>query len=405
MRRLLRLVGSARFARGVIVFLILWTGLGAWGPWRTGDAPAWGRLLGLDRPFSAWPFLASVTLLFGSTLVCTYGWRARVAARRRGELPAGAAILRGRSAEVTGDFLRREGFRGEGPVLFRNRWALAGGWIFHVGLLVLMGGVLVQRSLHDSGQFELAEGEVARLSDPGVVFGRDAGLLAGARPPDLRVALVRFDPHLHQAGYARDRRSTLALGEDLARTALLDRAAGIDAAGLTIHQALPTGLTLTLESPGGTPRSLHLGTLDAQTAARRLTGPDGAKLKVLVSSERPLEAPEGTGALTVQLEEDGGRRTIVPGDTFLLAEGPVTLVGYGRWSGYTYERSPGLSAVFGGFGLLLFGSLLLAFPSGVARIDGAAARVHLSRGLEVLEAEWSTLDSPPTASAPDVMAE
>jgi hypothetical protein len=50
--------------------------------------------------------------------------------------------------------------------------------------------------------------------------------------------------------------------------------------------------------------------------------------------------------------------------------------------------------VFAGFALVLLGCLLLTFPAGVARVDGAgegvAARVYLPRGEAALLAEWSS---------------
>jgi hypothetical protein len=68
-------------------------------------------------------------------------------------------------------------------------------------------------------------------------------------------------------------------------------------------------------------------------------------------------------------------------------------VSVGRWAGFTYARSPGIKAVFAGFGIVLLGASLLAFPAGVAwpgsPEDSRAGRVFVTRGRELLLAEWA----------------
>ena len=70
MQPVLRWLRSPRLALGVIGFLAAWTGVGAWAPWMQPEgppAPEWAVAIGLGHPFTSWPFLVAVALLFAST--------------------------------------------------------------------------------------------------------------------------------------------------------------------------------------------------------------------------------------------------------------------------------------------------------------------------------------------------
>src|SRR5512144_66967 len=196
---------SARLARAVLLYLAVYSGIAAWLPWTRADrasAPAWAAPLGLVHPFSSPAFVAGVALLFASTLACTWGRRARTLQLLRGELPESAVPLPAAAGRDAAAFLRTQSFSTSGSVMRRFAPALWGGWILHVGLLVLIAAIAVQQTFHDEASFELAVGEAAVLSGPGAVFGRARGFLAPRDPPDLEVALVSYDPFLHQRGYA-----------------------------------------------------------------------------------------------------------------------------------------------------------------------------------------------------------
>ncbi len=390
-----RLLRSPRFALAILAFGGAYAAVAAWLPWSLpGGAtpPAWAAALGLDHPFSAWPFLASVALLFASTLACTWGRRGRIRAVRRGELPP-AAIPLAASGDVRA-FLEAHGFRGDGEVLRRFGWAMWGGWVLHVGLLVLVAAVLVQQAFHDSGAFDLGEGETARLSERGVVFGRERGPLAPAGAPDLLVSLERFDPFLHQRGYAPDRASRISIaGEGVPRREeTLDRASGANAAGVEIFQAIPTGLAVNVEIAGMGTRSIHLRPESARLAVAAVADPAGRPARFLVETERPADDPLGTGALRVELEQEGHRVALGPGTPFPFGGREARVVSVARWVRFTYSRSPGMAGVLAGFAIVLAGCALLAFPAGVARVGPAgsdpAARVFLVRGRTALLAEW-----------------
>lgn len=390
MSRLISTLRTARFARAVLYFLAAYAGVAAWLPWARsgGVAPGWAAALWLDHPFSSPAFLAAVVLLFASTLACTWGRRPRILRLLRGELPEGSATLGDRPGLDPVAFLRTQGYGGEGEVLRRFGLAMWGGWIFHVGLLVLMAAVAVQQAFHDEASFELAVGEQVRLSDPGAVFGRSSGLLAPALPPELSVGLLSFDPNLHQRGYAPDRASRLSIGEI---TAAVDRADGVRVGGVTIYQAIPSGLGLVVEVQGMGVRSVHLREEGAKAASAAVSAPNGEPVQFRVEAERAISDPAGTGLLSISIESRGRRAALSPGTVFPFGDRAARLQAVGRWAGFTYARSPGMPGVFAGFAIILVGTLLLVFPAAVARVDaareGRVVRVF-GRGSAALLARW-----------------
>lgn len=409
MKRLWDLLRSPRLARVDLLFIGAYAAVAAWLPWARGggEAPAWARAVGLEHPFSAWPFLLAVALLFASTLGCTWGRRARIARVVRGELPASAVSLAERpGAQTAREFLRARGYAGDGEVLRRNGWALWGGWLFHVGLLLVIAGALVQQAFHDEGAFQIAVGEQVTLATPGTVFQRVAGPLAPTTPPPLAVALEQFEARLRQPGYAADRRSRISVaagdGGGPRETFELDRAAGVDVGGAVLHQAIPAGIALYVEVPGMGVRAIALENAGRTRARRTVDDLAGRPLVLGVDAERPLDGESDPGRLTLWTERDGAAREVSPGQPFEFGgSGPARIVAVGRWAGFTYARSPGMPAVLAGFAVVLLGSLLLVFPSGVAVVSppgsGVAARVHAPRDATFLVREW---ESAPAAAPP-----
>jgi hypothetical protein len=400
--RLASTLRAPRTAFAIIAFLATWTTAGAWSPWALpggGAAPPWAAAVGLDRPFTAWPFLAAVALLFASTLACTWGRRARLLAIGRGDLPPGALRLAPRPADARA-FLAAQGFRGDGELLVRNGPALWGGWLLHVGLLVLIAAVLVQQAVADAGAFDLAEREAARLDDPGTVFDRERGPLASSALPAIEIRLEEFDPHLHQPGYAPDRLSRLWLRADgeAPRTVALDRAAGVRVGAVEIFQAIPSGLALALDLPGLGLRAVKLAPETPRRAAATIADPSGAAVRLVVDAEREIEGREGTGRILAWVERGGARVALAPGATFPFAGGEARAVGVARWGRFTWTRTPGLGGVWAGFVVVLAGCALLAFPAGVARPgrpgENAAAVVFITRGAEALAADWDRAGPP-----------
>jgi hypothetical protein len=403
------LLRSARFALAVIGFVAAYSAAGAWLPWSLpGGAPppAWAVSLGLDHPFATPLFLGAVALLFASVLACTWGKRARILRLRRGELPPSAVALSARPGADPEAFLRARGFRRRGDRWTRHGAGLWGGWVLHVGLLVLIAGVLVQQSLFDTGLFELTEGESAKLDAPRALLWRHHGLFAPGAPPDLEVTLHWFDPYASQEGYAPDRLSQLGLerpGRD-AVTTYLDRSAGVRVGRVEVFHAIPTGYAPILDVPGLGRRSVHLHEDSAHVASVGVDDPAGRPARFVLTSERRLDDPLGTGALVLEYVQDGARQALKRGATFRFGDRDATLLSIGRWGEYTYSSAPGMSAVFTGFGLVLAGCALLLLPAGVACADGAGGvRVFVARGGGALAAEWER--QPEGSSAPQDRSE
>lgn len=408
--RLWKLLRSPRLALGVLAFLAVYGGLAAWYPWqRPGGprVPAWALALHLDRPFSSPVFLGAALLLFLSTAACTWDRTLRVAALFRGRVRPYGFQLPVRAGIDAAAFLAAQGFSRprSGGACFRARAALWGGWVLHLGLLSLMAGVVAQQGWHDGGAFEIAEGESVRLAAPGTVFGRDRGAFAPSAPPDLAIGLLAFDPFLHQRGYAPDRASRIRVeppGTAPIERAL-DRAAGVEVAGVTLFQAIPSGLAVVVESPQLGARALHLRDESDHRAHGTFNSPSGLPVVFGVDSDRSLHDPAGTGALAVWIEREGRRSPLAAGVPFDFGGEPARFVTVVRWGGFTYSINPGMPAVFAGFTLVLLGAALLTLPAGAAEIAATgvepAAWVYLTRGREALVADWANATPPPSHTA------
>jgi hypothetical protein len=162
---------------------------------------------------------------------------------------------------------------------------------------------------------------------------------------------------------------------------------------VTVYQAIPTGLALNVEIAGFGGRSFHLRERSPLSAEGEFTAPDGETVRLGVSCERALDNPQGTGALHAWIEQRGRRIEVAPGTAFAFGTTAARLVSVGRWAGFTYSRSPGTAAVFAGFTLVLLGAALLTLPAGVAWLgptdEGLAGRVFVTRGRDLLLAEWA----------------
>ncbi len=390
------ILSSPRLALSVLLFLAVFIGTVSWFPWtldRTVKAPGWAVASGLDRPFSSALFLTAVFLLFVNTLACTVERTNRAWQLLNGRIPPRGKVLDIKEDSDLINFLKEQGFHTAGrPPYFKNRFALTKGWLFHVGLVILIAGVLVQQSYHDGGSFEIGEGEMVRLSDTGVIFDRNAGLLAPGAPPDIQLALEQFDPYLHQKGYAPDRSSTLRIrthaGE---QRAALDRANGVSINGISIYQAIPFGLTMNVEIPGLGVRSLHLRQVAAKQSDGEFKDPSGGSVRFSVQAERDINDPLGTGNLRIFQIQGSEKMELIAGRQFTFGDRTARIMSLSRWAGFTYSRSPGVSIVFAGFLLLLAGTAVMLVPAGIAAARGdmpGVIRVYLTQGFDDFSGNW-----------------
>jgi len=357
---------------------------GAFAPERFGD----------QRPFSSPLFVALIAGVFLSTFACT--WRRSVAVWRilRGQPPASAMTIAADDRRVVLEFLGGAGFRRDGDRLWRWRPALLAGWLLHVALLVLIAGVGVQLAFYDRGLFQVAEGEMVDLRASGVVFDRQSGFLADEAPPALEVAVLEFDPHRHQRGYAPDRLSTLLVRDRGAeRRLVVDRAKGVRVGGIRLYQALVTGVAVVFDSTDRTRRAVHLAATGERVGRADLVDGSGRPFSLEVESTEPLKGSKGTGPVRIRGHWPDRTVDLELGDVVDLAAGErATITAVVRWSGFSYAVSPGMPAVVIGFCLVLAASLLLVFPAGLGRLaerDGVVtATVWTNRGLEVLAQDW-----------------
>ncbi len=353
--------------------------------------------------FSSPLFLIATLLLFISTAVCTIERTLLNMKLTRGVLRTYGDALPRRPGHDVRAFLHSQGFRGEGTSLFRWRSALWGGSVLHAGVLVLILGVLVQRSLHDSGGFELTEGEQTRLAEAQII-ARDHGPFAPAKPPAIEVALLAFDAFYHQRGYAPDRASRIAVN---GRELFVDRAAGVDAGGVKIYQAIPTSLAINIAAPSIGSRTIHLQRESGRVASADVTDPSGNCLRFVARSEQDINDPDGTGRLDISVEGKQGRTTLVPGARFRFGGYEARVLSITRWAGFTYSRSPGIPFVFAGFLLILAGSALLTLPGGVAQVADTgpvAAWVYAKRGVSIVVGEWDSAEEASPAPAKHLFA-
>lgn len=380
-----RFLRAPRTALATMAFLAVYSSVGTW----TDLIP---------HPFTAPPFLIASGLLFLSTLVCVMDRSVSTMRLWRGKIPGGTLLPRRNRIDFAA-FLLASSFTRRGDRFFRFRHALWGGWLLHLGILVVIAAVLIQQGFRDAGSFELTEGEQANLSAHGVVFGREAGPFASATPPALDVALTTFDPYLHQRGYAADRGSRLLVD---GTERFLDRARGTEVRGLTIFQAIPTGIAINLDIDGIGPRTIHLRRSGPREAMREVNDPRGTRVRFLVRSERPIDDPSGTGSLTLFLAPAactiGGNpigQRIEPAAPFDFGGRHARVAGFQWWGGFTYTRTPGASALFAGFAVTLLGCVLLLFPSAVAQPaagEECAGWIYAKRGIDVLVTDWASFN-------------
>jgi cytochrome c biogenesis protein ResB len=390
-------LAAPAFALGVLAFLALYCLVAAWFDYLAPAArPAWAVALWLDRPFRSPLFLAGSAGLLASTVACTWNRLPTLLKRWRGTVIGERYVFAARPGTDIAAFLRGRRFTGRGPVLFHHRPALWGGWILHIGIILLMFGVLAEQAFRDTGTFLLTRGQTLTLSEPGAVLDREAGPLAPPAPPALTLTLDEFDPSLHQAGYELDRASRLSVaeGEHPARAVEIDRASGVRFGGTVIYQAVRFGPSLVLQLAGEEGlRSIHLQLMTETQARALVTGPTGGTLNLWAESETPFMGPSGPGRVRFRVQTAGGERAIEPGERFDFDGAEARFARAAFWSSYTYRREAGMPAVWVGFGVILIGCTLLAFPSGVARLgpDGGA-EVYLNRGGELLQSDWEALN-------------
>jgi hypothetical protein len=145
-------------------------------------------------------------------------------------------------------------------------------------------------------------------------------------------------------------------------------------------------------------RTLRLREETPHRAVAEVVDPVGMPARFVLESEGEIDGAEGPGRVLIWVEARGRRMAAAPGGSFPFGAGEARVTGIGRWGRFTYTRTPGLAGVFAGFGVILLGCALLAFPAAVARLgrpgEGAAAVLFVLRGGADLAAEWERAGPP-----------
>lgn len=380
------LLSSPYLALFTLILLILFSAISAWLPWvldKNQPPPEWAKETGLDHPFSSVFFLSLIGVLFLNATTCTVKRFKNALSLFKGIIYRKVLYVEVNDDTSFRDFLIRHGFRMKSEELyFKNRFGLFKALPFHIGIVILIGGVIVEQSFHESGSFEIALNEMVRLSDGNTVFDRFRGLFSKKTPPEIDIALEYFDPFHHQPGYAPDRFSRISVSADGESGIFnLDRAKGIRFKGIKIYQAIPFGLALYVGIDGMGERVFHLREVRERLSRGDFISPSGEKITFYVETERPINDLKGTGYVKVFIE-DKQRRELRPGEFFLFGERRAQLKAINYWAGFTYSVSPGIPAVFTGITIIVLGSFLFFIDSGVALKKDGIWNIYITRQRE-----------------------
>jgi cytochrome c biogenesis protein len=341
---------------------------------------AWTAPLGLHHLYTSPGFAAILGLIILSLTLSTLE-QTRAALRRTfGPFTAGAGVAEfssGLSPAVARRRLRALGYLpvagGEPLRLVCHPWGYWGSTLLHLGMLVTITASLFLALTQQRGMLELAEGETHQPSQP--FLASEHGILAGEMVLD---EAVRLDKVSYQFW------PSFALKDLSSRVSYLVPGGDWQAGSIKVN---------TVTSRGGL--SIYQGTRFGHAFNVEMTAPDGRRQINQLLMEHPdkpqepsyNEFPElmGPGSvLRTKYFADAGQRSFGPGNPLLalrvdlggreigrlqLRSGEsgsiggyrFRLLGYSPWSQVIFVRVTGISAVFGGFFLLLLGGLLHYF--------------------------------------------
>lgn len=331
--------------------------------------------LGLDHVYSTWWFVALVAL-FLAALVRATAHQVRAAARhtRSGvRMPDTACAPMTSDPASLASGLRRLGYmrvrEDDAAARFvKHPWGYWGGVVLHAGMVTSVAATLVFVLTVQRGTVHLYEGESLRPGDP---WGREEhGTLARPLllPGMLRVDSIRPDywPNddlrqlttgLTLAGPSAPRRASISVN----RTADFD--------GVTIFQSQLFGHAFGVElrdaSGNVTPVLMEVA------APRRRDIPSYAdfdpqgipyRLRAKYYASAARDSMTGEPSLTLRLTSGSrviGQATLVRGHPVRIGPYQVTLRESAWWTEMVFARTPGVSVIFLGFGLMLLGALLV----------------------------------------------
>lgn len=373
--RFLRSKGLALFLLIILAILCL---TGGWLKWVRPEIDI----------FTSPVFLITIVLFFLNTFACTIQRTGFVLLLLKGKIPENSLVFPLRDISFEG-FLIERGFKCTSKPYVKNRLALIKGWLFHVGILVMLTGIFVQQALYEEGTFDITVGQTLRL--PQDTIERKKGLLRKDNSY-LEVTLLDFDPFYYEKGYARDRLSRLIINySGKVKPVSLTRVKGADIDSLTIYQGIPHGLSLIMEIEGRGIYTFFLRDVSERMARAEFSDPEGKRASFSMTTENPINDPKGIGDFRLYYERNGNIVQIFMNKDFEFGGLKARLKEIRRWSRFTYAINPGMPLVFIGFLIAVVGSIVFLFQGGIAMPDESgkvAGYVYVTRGGEVMLNEW-----------------
>lgn len=380
-RATLRALTSRRAATALMVFVAVSGAVGAWVPqrsnltaegmaqWESAN-PSLARIalpLGLDRLFSSWWYLAALAL-FSAMLLPAVVRMLRASWRSRSAGPAARTVRPGVRTETVAaralalGYRERQGCTGERRFVRHGIgvWAPA---VLHLGMLVALLAALAAGALTSRAVLDLAEGEVRVPGDP--YLTTETGLLGGV--PELGVP-VRFDGVTTASwpdGSLRSIEAVLSMPDEAGAWKAYTSAvnAPLHYAGHILYAqpaAFGDAAFLKVMGPGGAEHLLRMDFAHAPADTARYAS-------VSVDGERILHGRwdphgvKGSVLLALRPESDPSAQPVAlaEGKTVRVGQYDVTLAGMRQWARFIVVRPRAIGVLFGGFGIIAAGSLML----------------------------------------------
>ncbi len=342
--------------------------------------PVLGRfaaVLGLDHIYTT-PWFAVLLALFLSSLLLSTIEQSRLALRRTWGPPPPAQHLplaSSRPFEKVLAAAQQAGFRLVSRVdhtcrLVRNAAGYWGAALFHLGLLLVLAGVLLLVLTQKRGLVHLAEGEVF---SPGMAWtSQEKGVLADFffLPEAVRLESVR--PEFWETDDLKQQRATVTFLEPgtESTTCELEINRTVFHRNIRVDQSASFGhafLVILVDEAG---RELPLR-MDLEHPSRRDQAsynsfefesvPYLVKAKYYAdASHRSIDS--GTPQLVLRLDlagESAGEISLLPGQQGSLGPYTARLIGTARWTGLVFSDLQGMGLVFFGFFVIIGGGVLI----------------------------------------------
>ncbi len=330
-------------------------------------------VLGLDRVFSTWWFLAALALFTLALAVATARMLRAAAAHARRAPASPGTLTAGAVLDEVVERAMAAGYRpsapgstgADGPIrLTRHRlgwWAPA---LMHVGMLIAILAALLSAAYTSRCVIDLSEGEI--WSPGGPLLAEESGILAASAAPDQPLRLDGVKTGTWATGEIRTLRVDLSVG---------DGTDGWRSVATSINRPLRLDGRTVYASPGEFGEAAYLVLTDERMPGSnvRMEFPFTAAGTVSYSDITPAGWPtiqarwdpdgvRGKELLTLRIIDATGAERRVgldPGQTATLGTSTVRFAVRGAWARLIVVRPFAVSALFFGFAVIGVGSLML----------------------------------------------